>query len=110
MSSPGGELTLRIVAAFATDVESTDAEFWIIHLPRRDDLQDLQTEGQRLVYEGILEQMKSQYNVIDPVEALLTEAQESSMDSLFASPTDGHYSELGNQVVAQVASGSLAGK
>jgi hypothetical protein len=109
-SSPGGELILRIVAAFAADVESTGAEFWIIHLPRRDDLRDLQTEGQRLAYEGILHQMKSKYNVIDPVEALLTEAQESSVDSLFISPTDGHYSELGNQVVAQVASGSLSSK
>jgi hypothetical protein len=109
-SSPGGELILRIVAAFSAAVESTGAEFWIIHLPRRDDLRDLQTEGQRLVYEGILRQMKSKYNVIDPLEALLTEARESSVDSLFISPTDGHYSELGNQVVAQVASESLSSK
>ena len=89
-------LTSAIIRAFKRDVESQGARFYIVHLPHRRDLATL-LKRKPLPYAELLEALATFSFVIHPERAMLREAKDSTIDTLFS----GHYSATGNRIVAE---------
>ena len=81
------DLALKIVQAFEHRVTSTGARFFVVHLPRKDELDE-------------------RFGLIPTATTLLDRARTSSLGALFSD--GGHYSPLGNRIVAGVLRGKLA--
>lgn len=91
-------VSLKIVEEFRKEVEATGSEFFAIHLPRKQDIQK-RLSGEKLAYEEVLEKLREQHSVIDPLPAFLKHAKSHSLDDLFVAGKR-HYSEAGNRIVA----------
>ena len=91
-----GRLTLRIVQEFAKDVEARGADFYVLHLPKKEELQ-AHSSGDRLIYSELMDAVREDHVVIDPLDELLEEAKRSSVDALYM--PRGHFSISGNEVV-----------
>ena len=89
-------LTMGIMRAFKRDVELQGARFYIVHLPHRRDLATL-LKGDPLRDAELLEALATPSFVIHPERAMLCEARDSTIDTLFS----GHYSATGNRIVAE---------
>jgi hypothetical protein len=90
-------LSLRIIEEFRTEAESNQSMFLTVHLPTKPHLLTLLNDSE-LPYAELLERVGDITDLIDPQRALLGEAKASSIESLFS----GHYSALGNKIVADV--------
>jgi hypothetical protein len=95
LSEEPAQVTLKILQEFREDVESNRGKFLIVHLPTYPDMRDL-LDDEKLKYSELLERIKTSYDLIQPNHALIQEAKNSSLDSLFV----GHYSPRANQVIA----------
>lgn len=104
-SSISRQLAERIIKAFQTDVLEAQARFVIIHIPTQKPLRDLLKE-KSLEYQHLLDELVSQYHVIDPALALLHQAKAHSFEDLFA-PESHHYSAIGNRAVAETIAADL---
>lgn len=98
----GGEpamVTIAIIKAFRDDVASTDARFYIVHLPMREDLK-LLLQGAPLPYAPLLEKIEAEVPVIHAEQALLRAARGAPTRRLYRV----HYTTDGNRVIAEAIS------
>jgi hypothetical protein len=93
------DLAVRILDDFRRSVESVGANFLVVHLPRRGDLRTLQRTGE-LPNAALLRHVQAQFRFVETAEAMIAEAERSSLASLFNQ--SAHYSGAGNSVVARV--------
>jgi hypothetical protein len=96
-------LTQKIIQELERSVASNGGCLLLVHLPRRSDLTDL-LYGNALVYSDLLTQIEQNYYLVDPQHELLEVARASSLDTLFV---EVHYSEKGNEVIADAISKSI---
>ncbi len=92
------QISLRIIEAFKYEVERAGSKFLIVHLPYRESLKDLHY-GNPLIYRQLLKEIRSRYQLIDPVNNMFEKAEGVSVDSLFIKKK-GHYNAEGNKVIA----------
>lgn len=95
-------VTLKLLERFRNDVESTGAEFILVHLPKRADLERL-LAGRDVPYADLLARVRQKHTVIDVQPDLLAAAKQTSLDRLF----QRHYSPRGNRIVAQAVAEPL---
>jgi lysophospholipase L1-like esterase len=98
--SEAGALTLRILEEFHDEVEADGAEFWIVLLPRREDLRAWMSTG-TVPYADLLDRMRSLHVLLDPITSLCETRACPSFDDLFLSPSNTHYAGEGHQRVAE---------
>ncbi|MCZ6800876.1 MAG: SGNH/GDSL hydrolase family protein, partial [Nitrospirae bacterium] len=95
----------RIIEEFKREVEEKGGRFMIVHLPTKKPIIRLRNE-QRLKYQNLLEELKANYELIDPSPELIHKADISSFDDLF-SDRSSHYSTIGNQVIGETIANAL---
>ena len=100
-NSDRGILGQAIVDAFATDVQEHGAEFFVLHIPRRDDMQRL-FDDKSLNYQFLLDHFNEAYHYI-PLEDHLDPKFE---DEAYWSSA-WHYGVELNQLVAEVVADSI---
>jgi len=93
------ELGMAIFQRFRARVEAADAKFLIVHLPRAVDLREKKRGGQ-FAYEDFLAAIGDEFDVVCPEDLMLETA---SVAELY----DGHYSRLGNELVARAVRNRL---
>jgi hypothetical protein len=102
-----GDLSARIVEQLASDVRAAGAEFRVVHLPRRQDLESLAQPGHRLDYSALLERVSATTSVVDPSPDMLADiASGTPIETLFTA--SNHYSQRGNQHVADALATAFA--
>lgn len=94
LETEGAQLTLRILEQFRDSVHARGAAFLIVHFPMHLDLYHLRS-GRPLRYETLLDKLEQIAPVIKTHEDFLA----YELDSLFV--PGGHYSGLGNEIVAR---------
>lgn len=90
-------ITVRLLQEFRQDAEQHGAEFYVVHLPKEDDVSRL-LSGRPLLYRELLARLSEEQRVIDPAARLVSAARNTSLDRLF----QRHYSAAGNRVIAGV--------
>ncbi len=102
--SPDGEpaqVTRQILREFRDDVQQQGGRFYVVHLPKRGDLQRLNSD-RGLKYGQLWQHIAAEHAVIDPLDALWEASEDSSFKSLFAAKKYAHYSDKGNRLLAAV--------
>jgi hypothetical protein len=99
-----GTLAVAIMRVFRDEVEAAGAQFVVVHLPRRFAV-SASLEGAELPYSQLLDRVKSEFTVIDPLERLTQVARHDGAHSLYVDPW--HYSGRGARVVASAISESI---
>ncbi len=94
-----------VIKAFAADVNETGATFMIVHLPTQQDMGVYSQLG-RWMYQRFLDALAQQYLLVNPDQVLMQAGAESGFRNLFA----GHYTLLGNQIVADALFEHIAGQ
>lgn len=102
-----GRLAMRIIQDFAKDVEARGADFYVVHLPKRDALES-HSNGDQLIYSELMDAIREDHVVIDPLDQLLEESKKSSVDALYM--PRGHLSVSGNEVVGAEIAKFLLGR
>ncbi len=87
----------RIIQEFKQEVEEIGGRFLIVHLPTKKPIKRLLNERE-LKYQDLLEELQATFELIDPSQEFIRQAEESSLDHLF-SDRSSHYSKAGNQIV-----------
>ncbi len=105
LDNSGGRLALAIIDKFNADVEANDAQFIIVHFPKRKQVVSM-TNGGEPEYSELLEELFESYVVIDPADELVEELKASSLESLFME--GGHPSDKANQMIAREITDYLA--
>jgi len=95
----------RIIEEFKREVEEKGGRFMIVHLPTKKPIKRLRNE-QRLKYQNLLEELKANYELINPSPELIHKADISSFDDLF-SDRSSHYSTIGNQIIGETVANAL---
>ncbi len=101
--SEAQRLGWAVIRSFAQEVEANGAGFMIVHLPTVGDLEVRQRAG-RWPYQAFLGALKDQYDVADPGDRLLSAIMEQGVAAVFA----GHYTSLGNRIVAETVGAAIA--
>lgn len=99
-----GTLALAIMRTFRDEVEAAGARFVVVHLPRRFAV-SAHLEGATLPYSQLLDRIKSEFTVVDPLERLTQVARQTGAQSLYTDPW--HYSGTGARTVASAISESI---
>ncbi|MEM6569690.1 MAG: SGNH/GDSL hydrolase family protein [Planctomycetota bacterium] len=102
-----GRLVEAIFGRFAAEADEAGAAFSLVHIPKRADLRRVGA-GSDLVYADLFADLGSKYSIHDPTDAMLSHAQDAGLGSLFVSSRIGHYSAVGNGIVARVIASDLA--
>lgn len=92
-------VTLAILRAFRDEVEKRGGRFFVVHLPKKSDLQRL-ASGRRLIYERLWSLIVKEHRTIDPLSQLQAAADRDGRDALFADPKHAHYSDAANRIIA----------
>ncbi len=95
----------RIIQEFNKEIEEEGGRFMIVHLPSSKPIKQIK-EGEILDYQDLLEELKSNYTLIDPSPGLVRQAETSSLDDLISNRSS-HYSKLGNQIVGETIAQAL---
>ena len=96
-------LALAIIQAFADEAAGNTATFLIVHLPVREDLEILPRLG-RLPYQSFLDALDDRYHVVRTEQQLLAAGRDSGYTNIYS----GHYTPLGNRIVARAIYDYLA--
>lgn len=102
LSKEPAQLTLRIIQEFKQDVESQGRQFLIVRLPILKDV-DYILADKAFPYAALLEKIDEENEIIYPEREQLQEVIAlylSSANELFTREGGGHYSAIGNQVIA----------
>lgn len=92
-----GSLSLRIIRKFREEVEAEGARFVVVHLPRKVAV-SAALAGQAPAYAELLDALKAEHAVIDPLPQMADAARSGGIDSLYVDPW--HYSGRGALIVA----------
>lgn len=92
-------LTRRILQEFRRDVQQQGGRFFVIHLPKKSDLQRL-LRHRPLPDAGLWEDVSAEQDVIDPVPTLLKRARRDGVEILFADPKQAHYSRVAGELLS----------
>ena len=84
-----------VIQAFARDVDAAGATFLIVHLPTQQEMALSRRLG-RWPYQTFLDALDGEYEVVHPERAMFAAVRDSGFAKLFA----GHYTQFGNQIVA----------
>jgi len=98
-------ITLKIIQKFKTSVTDQGGQFFVLHLPKRNDLSDL-LNNRQLVYADLLSEIAKSHNAIFPEFKIIEEAKKASLDSLFVV---NHYSGIANKIVGGVITEYMLG-
>jgi len=98
-------VSLKIIEEFRKDVEATGSQYFVIHLPRKQDIKK-KMSGEKLPYEVVLKEIQKNYFVLDPLPAFLNHVQSQLLDDLFVAGKR-HYSSRGNGIVAHLVAKQL---
>lgn len=98
-------LALRIIEEFRMDVESTGAEFLVVHLPKLDHLSTM-GKGRPLAYRALLDEIEDTCRVVHPERRILEQVNAENLVTLFNGP-QGHYSKLAHEHIAQSLAAEL---
>ena len=90
-------ITLKLMSAFRNDVVSNEAQFFIVHLPMKDDLIDL-INGKKVVYETLLSEIGKQCEIIRPERNLINYCDTGNINNLFRPKL--HYSGNAHKITA----------
>jgi hypothetical protein len=101
-------LAAAIVAAFEREVRGQGAGFFVVHLPKREDLARAAGDA-ALDYRDLLAEIQRHHRVVDPTPRLLERAEGGRLGELFVSPENGHYSGSGHAAVAGAVAEALIG-
>jgi lysophospholipase L1-like esterase len=96
-NSDDARLCLKIIENFADSVASVGAQFIVLVMPKRKDLEYAMVHGE-FPYENILTAAARPLPVVRADRQLLKAAQANTLESLYLRL---HYSAKGNQIVAQ---------
>ncbi|MCG8588167.1 MAG: hypothetical protein MJE66_02670 [Proteobacteria bacterium] len=99
-------LARAIATAFAQEVEDAGAEFLVVNLPARRDLQQ-SLAGTRLAYADLLAAIRQRHRLLDATEVLAPEAAARGLETLFVE-SGLHYTQRANGVVAAAIADALA--
>jgi hypothetical protein len=91
LSAEARDLGVRLVDAFAADVQATGAGFVVVHLPRREDIA-AELAGQAPWCDALLRTLAARHELIRPETAI------TRLDDAMFQP-HGHYAPALNQVV-----------
>ncbi|MDD5217193.1 MAG: SGNH/GDSL hydrolase family protein [Candidatus Omnitrophica bacterium] len=89
------KMTLAILQAFREEVVSSGARFFVVHLPRQQDL-DALVRGKELPYKELLKAVEAFSEVVRPEDAMARKAREMTVKGV----CPRHYSKAGNEIVA----------
>jgi len=84
-----------VIQAFAEEATASGAEFLIVHLPTLQEMRLVPGLG-HWSYQSYLDELDRLYRVVHPERRMLQEGAATRFTNLFA----GHYTLLGNQIVA----------
>jgi hypothetical protein len=104
-NSTSRKLAWRIIQEFERTVHQEGARFVMVHLPTKKPINTL-LKGKSLSYQELLDELMSNYDLIDPAPALVQEAEMASIESLFE-PESSHYSARDNRVVGTTIAKTL---
>jgi hypothetical protein len=104
-NSTSRKLAWRIIQEFERTVHQEGARFVMVHLPTKKPINTL-LKGKSLSYQELLDELMSNYDLIDPAPALVQEAEMASIESLFE-PESSHYSARANRVVGTTIAKTL---
>jgi predicted transcriptional regulator len=99
------KIAWQIIEDFKREVTQEGVHFVIVHLPTKKTITRLRNGG-HLQYQNLLEELKANYELIDPAQELIRKADTSSFEDLF-SEQSSHYSKIGNHVVGKVIAKAL---
>ena len=105
MNSTARKLAWRIIETFQSEVTKEGSKFIIVHLPTKTPIGKL-LRGKTLRYQGLLDDIRANFDLIDPAPALVNETEVSSFQALFE-PKSSHYSARGNRVIAETIAKKL---
>jgi len=92
------QLTLKILDTFKSKIEENGSQLIIVHIPIIIDIIKKRL-SQKAIYSKLLSTIKSKYNVITTTDTLTAQTKEESFFDLYMK--GGHYSALGNKLIAQ---------
>ncbi|MEM9024566.1 MAG: hypothetical protein AAGB22_12540, partial [Bacteroidota bacterium] len=91
-------LTLALIRKMQQDITASGAAFYLIHLPRKEDLEDLR-EGRPLRYAALLEAVEATATTIRPESGFVQTQDHKAFEALFAPRR--HYAGGGHGIVAE---------
>ena len=77
----------------------------MVHLPTKTPIKKLM-KGKSLSYQGLLDDIMANYDLIDPAPGLVHEIEVSSLEALFE-PDSSHYSARANRVIGKAVAKML---
>ncbi len=95
----------RIIQEFKQEVEEKGGRFIIVHLPTKKPITRLLNERD-LKYQDLLKELQATFELIDPSQEFIRQAEVSSLDDLF-SDRSSHYSKVGNKIVGETIAKAL---
>ena len=100
------QVTLQILREFREEVERQGGRFYVVHLPKRSDI-DRILRNKGLTYGRIWDKVESEHHTIDPLPVLMKHAREADPDDLYVSVKHPHYTNLANQLIAELVARHL---
>ena len=91
------QVTIRLIQAFARDVEGSGGSFLMVHLPVQGSLARLM-ENRPLPYQDLVAKLDREHSLIFPDQDLVAAARAGSIESLFQQV---HYSAPANEIISQ---------
>ena len=98
LSAKPAQLALKILDTFESEIEQNGSQFIIVHIPIIIDIIKKRFSIET-VYSKLLSTIKSRHNVVTTIGTLATQTKEKSIFDLYMK--GGHYSAMGNKVIAQ---------
>ena len=90
-------LTLAMLAAFEEEVRSAGAQFYVVHLPKKIDLDRVSEDPESLWYAELRDEIEKRHAWVETEKAFMDAAAGSSVAAMFG--RSEHYSPEGNAVV-----------
>ncbi|MCZ6801726.1 MAG: SGNH/GDSL hydrolase family protein [Nitrospirae bacterium] len=104
-NSTSRKLAWRLIQEFEREVTQEGAHFVMVHLPTKTPIKKLM-KGKSLSYQGLLDDIMANYDLIDPAPGLVHEIEVSSLEALFE-PESSHYSARANRVIGKAVAKML---
>lgn len=94
VNSNESKLCYEIISSFYKEA-SNNSKVYILHLPLSDGIEK-KMNGRDYVYDELLKKFENNFDVINPDQALIQEAEKTSIQSLYVD----HYSNKSNYIIA----------
>lgn len=99
-------LALAIVGAFEGEVQHSGADFYVVHLPKKIDLERIAEDPRSLWYAGLRDEIDARHAWVETEAAFMEAVSSSSVDAMYG--RSEHYSPQGNAVVGAELAGAIS--